>query len=102
VAAHGAWLTANTERTQAEVDALAGGADPGDRSVSDRALLAFARKVAAAPYRTTERDIDTLRAAGFDERTIVEALTVVALSGWMNGYAASLGLEAGDSTGTVA
>ncbi|HVR32646.1 MAG TPA: carboxymuconolactone decarboxylase family protein [Acidimicrobiia bacterium] len=101
VAAHGGWLTANAGMTRAEVDGLAGG-DPGGRSDPDRVLLAFARKVTAAPYRTVATDIDTLREAGFDERTIVEALTVVALSGWMNGYAASLGLDAGDSTGTAA
>jgi alkylhydroperoxidase family enzyme len=44
-----------------------------------------------------EGDIESLRRAGFDERTIIEALTVVSLSGWMNGYALALGLDQNDA-----
>lgn len=101
LAAHGRWLTAHARMAPSEVEALGQGADLARHSESDRILLEFARKVAAAPYRTLERDVEALRTAGFDERTIVETLTVVSLSGWMNGYAAALGLDAGDVSSTI-
>lgn len=92
-AAHGAWLIEHTPMTEHEVESLARGEDLASHSASDRVLLAFSRKVAAAAYRTVERDIETLRDAGFDTPEIIETLTVVCLSGWMNGYAAALGLD---------
>ena len=66
-------------------------------SDSERVLLAVCRKVAAAAYRTVTADIDRLTEAGWGTQEIVEALTVVALSGWMNGIASAVGLDAGDA-----
>ena len=92
-AAHGRWLIEHAGMDALEVEALARGEDLSRHSAAEHALLAFARQVAAAAYRTVERDIETLRGAGFDTPEIVEALTVVGLSGWMNGYADALGLD---------
>jgi len=102
LAAHGGWLIEHTGLAPSEVESLARGEDLTRQSESQRALLAFARKVAGAAYRTVEQDIETLRGAGFDTPTIVEALTVVSLSGWMNGYADALGLDAAEVVGKVA
>jgi uncharacterized peroxidase-related enzyme len=101
LAAHGGWLIEHAQLSPANLESLARGEDLGRHSHSERALLAFARKVAAAPYRTVERDIETLRAAGLDTPEIVEALTVVSLSGWMNGYADALGLNETDAVEAV-
>ena len=98
-AAHGAWLVEHAGWTVNEVESLARGEELARHSASERALLAFARKVAAAAYRTVERDIEMMREAGFATPEIVEALTVVSLSGWMNGYAEALGLEDTDVSG---
>ncbi len=92
-AAHGKWLIENAELTQAEVDSLIRGEDLHRHDELERAVLSFSRKVAAAPYKTIPEDIETLRSVGLQERGIVEILAVVSLSGWMNGYAQSLGLN---------
>lgn len=96
VAAHSRRLISGGS-TPDEVQRLAQGEPLAIHSEADQALLSFARKVAAAPYKTVEGDIESLRRAGFDERTIIEALTVVSLSGWMNGYALALGLDQNDA-----
>jgi len=87
------WLTEHAGMAPSEVDALGRGEDLEYQSPAERALLAFARKVAATPFRTVASDVDALQTADCDELTIVEVLTVVSLSGWMNGYADALGLE---------
>jgi uncharacterized peroxidase-related enzyme len=101
-AAHGTWLVEHVEMTNLEVESLARGEDLVRHTASCHVLLAFARKVAAAPYRTVDSDIEALREAGFDTPEIIEALTVVGLSGWMNGYADALGLDATDVSAKAA
>jgi len=93
VAAHGRWLVANTDMSGTDVAALL--RLEAVRGVSDRAraLLAYTRKVAAAPYKIVAADLDDLYEVGWTQPEIVEALTVVSLSGWMNSYANSLGLQ---------
>ena len=101
-AAHGSWLIEHAGLNDLAVESLARGEGLGGHSAAEHALLAFSRKVAAAAYRTVERDIETLRGAGFDTPEIVEALTVVGLSGWMNGYADALGLDDTDVSARAA
>jgi uncharacterized peroxidase-related enzyme len=91
--AHGDWLMEHTDLTRAEVDLLIRGDDLSRHNELERGVLAFSRKVSAAPYRTIPADIEALRSVGLEERGIVETLAVVSLSGWMNGYAQSLGLN---------
>jgi uncharacterized peroxidase-related enzyme len=91
--AHGKWLVENADLTRAEVDSLIRGNDLLRHNELERAVLSFSRKVAAAPYKTIPADVETLRSVGLEERGIVEILAVVSLSGWMNGYAQSLGLN---------
>lgn len=98
VAAHGDWLIGRGGMRRADVTALQEGADPASASVAERRLLEVCRKVAAAPYRTVPDDMDRLEEVGWSREAIVEALTVVALSGWMNGIAAAVGLGADDAS----
>ena len=95
VAGHGEWLLGSGGLTPDAVAALEAGEDPTSASAPERILLDVCRKVAAAAYRTVAADIDRLEEAGWSRQEIVEALTVVALSGWMNGIANALNL--GDS-----
>ncbi len=101
VAAHGAWLAGPGAIDDGDVAAMRAGEDPVSASAAERTLLDVCRKVAAAAYRTVTSDIDRLEAAGWGRQEIVEALTVVALSGWMNGIASALGLDAGDAAMAV-
>lgn len=96
---HGQWLREHTELSEADVDSLIRGENLTLHTEAERQVLAFGRKVAAAPYRTVSDDIAQLRAAGFDEPEIVEIMTVISLSGWMNGYAAAVGLTVDDVNG---
>lgn len=96
VAAHGEWLSGPGGMDRADVAAMQGGDDPASATIPERALLEVCRKVAAAPYRTVRADIDHLEEAGWSREAIVEALTVVALSGWMNGIAGAVGLDGRD------
>lgn len=59
----------------------------------DRAALAFAGTVAQDPSRVTDADVDALRDAGFDDRQILEVVTVVALFMFYNTFKSTLGLE---------
>ena len=93
VAAHGRWLVTNTDMSGTDVEAIQGGEDLPAVSFRDRALLTYTRKVAAAPYKIVTADLDELHAVGWSESEIVEALSVVSLSGWMNSYANSLRLQ---------
>jgi uncharacterized peroxidase-related enzyme len=59
----------------------------------DLALIAFIRKLCREPHKTVDADIDTLRANGWSEHEIVEALTVNMISAFTNTMAMALHLE---------
>lgn len=54
------------------------GDDDAGLSARDRALAAWARKVAANPNATTAQDVEVLRAAGLSDREIFEATAFIA------------------------
>lgn len=62
--------------------------DPGER-----AALAFAEAAARDSNRVTDDDVGALRDAGFDDREILEVVTVVALFMFYNTFTSTLGLE---------
>ncbi len=55
-------------------------------------LLRFCRKVTETAYKTVQSDIDALRAVGWTNGQIVEAVTMISLSGYMSVMAAAGGL----------
>jgi uncharacterized peroxidase-related enzyme len=101
VAAHGEWLAEHGSESPADVAALQQADDQASATERERALFAFCRKVAEAPYKTVRSDIDGLLQVGWDLPEIVEALTVISLSGWMNSLANSLNIG-GEAAGSAA
>ena len=54
------------------------------------ALIAFARKMALEPYKSVESDVSALHAAGWANEDLVEALSVISLSAYLDTLCLSL------------
>jgi uncharacterized peroxidase-related enzyme len=61
-------------------------------SPQDRAMLDFVAKVTAHADRTTPADLDRLRAAGFDDRGILQITLIAAWFNYVNRVADALGV----------
>lgn len=59
----------------------------------DRALCAFAERLTLAPARTSEKDVADLRAAGFDDLAIHDAIQVVSYFNYINRVADAVHVE---------
>ena len=59
----------------------------------DRALLDYALKLTRAPSEMSERDVDNLRRAGFDDRGIHDACAITGYFAFVNRIADGLGVE---------
>jgi len=81
--------------TEEIVEALARG-DLSAAPVTDaeRLLLALVEKVTRHAYRTTDEDIEGLRAAGWTDPQIAEAVYVTALFAFFNRVADAFGITA--------
>jgi uncharacterized peroxidase-related enzyme len=73
-----AWGRKLTDAAGVEVVRAVLTGDDGPLDDRQRALATWARKVAGAAVRTTEADVEALRAAGFDETQIVAVTVFVA------------------------
>ena len=65
-------------------------------SPKDRALVTFAHTLTLRPSDVREADLDKLRAHGFDERGIHDAVQVIALFAYYNRVAEGLGVRPSD------
>lgn len=83
-------LAGRTEAEQSAINALDFGAL---EAPADRAALAFAEKAARTPHQVTDADVEALREAGFDDRGVLEIVTVVGLFMFYNTFVTVLGLE---------
>lgn len=63
---------------------------------ADRALLTFAVKLTAAPATMTEDDVSGLRAEGFDDRAVSDAVQIVSYFNYINRVADGLGVDLED------
>ena len=63
---------------------------------ADRALLAFAVKLTAAPATMSEDDVAALRAHGFDDRAVSDAVQIVSYFNYINRVADGLGVDLED------
>lgn len=63
---------------------------------ADRALCEFAAKLTSDQHRMTPADLDRLRAQGFDERAIHDAVQVIAYFNYITRVADALGVERED------
>lgn len=62
----------------------------------DAALCAFAEKLTLQPGQMLPADLDELRAQGFDDRAIHDAVQVIGYFNYINRVASSLGVESDD------
>lgn len=63
---------------------------------ADRALLSWARRAATEPATTAEGDVAGLRAAGLDDRAILDAVLTVSYFSFVNRIVLLLGVELED------
>jgi uncharacterized peroxidase-related enzyme len=67
-----------------------------DLSQQDRAMLDYAVKLTACPRAVDVRDVDALRAVGFDDTGILDICQVVSYYNYVNRLADGLGVELED------
>jgi alkylhydroperoxidase family enzyme len=65
-------------------------------SIAERALLDYAELITRAAYRSTGEDVQKLRAAGWKEEQIAEAVYVIALFAFFNRVADAFGVPSQD------
>lgn len=65
-------------------------------SDADRALMAFAVDLTKTPGAMRREHVDTLRAAGFDDRAISDAVQVISYFNYINRVADGLGVDLED------
>ncbi len=70
-------------------------AEGPEPSSAEAVLLAFCRKVTETAYKTVQRDMDILQASGWANGQIVEAVTMISLSGYLSVMGAVGGLPQG-------
>jgi uncharacterized peroxidase-related enzyme len=63
-----------------------------DLSAADRAMLDFAVRLTTEPARMTADDLQKLRAAGFDDRAILQITLIAAWFNYINRVADALGV----------
>jgi uncharacterized peroxidase-related enzyme len=61
-------------------------------SSADRAMLSFADKLTRTPGAMTREDAEALRAAGFDERGLLDIVLVTSFFNYVNRVADALGI----------
>jgi len=75
------------------IDALGRGVISAQLSEADAALLRWARQGADAPHASEARQIEALRALGFDDRSILDATLTVAYFSFVNRLVLLLGVD---------
>ena len=63
-----------------------------DLSAADRAMLDFAVRLTTQPARMTPEDVGRLRAAGFDDRAVLQITLIAAWFNYINRVADALGV----------
>jgi uncharacterized peroxidase-related enzyme len=83
------------ERGAALVESLSVGDPQGtpDLSDADRAMLAFALKLAREPWSMKREDTEALRAAGFDDTAIHDIVQITGFFSYYNRLADGLGID---------
>ena len=70
-----------------------------DLDAADRQMLDFATKLTKEPATMEQRDVDALRAVGFDDRAVHDIVLVTGYFAFVNRVADGLGVELEDSRG---
>ncbi len=79
-------------------DALAQGA-PAPLDAREAAIIDYATKLAVSPQDMTRRDVDALRAAGLDDRAILDLAQCIGYFCYVNRIVTGLGVELGADEG---
>lgn len=64
-----------------------------DLTPADRAMLDYATKLTREPWKTTQGDVETLRAHGFDDVAVHDIAQVTALFNYYTRLADGLGVD---------
>jgi alkylhydroperoxidase family enzyme len=72
---------------------MRGDLDAAGLSEPERLLLEFARKITFEAYKITRADTDPLRAAGWSEEQLAEAVYIGAMFAFFNRVADAFGIE---------
>ena len=86
----------DTAQADALVHAVARDWRSAPLTQADRALCAFAAKLTHNPGKMEPADLDALRAEGFDDRAIHDAVQVIGYFNYINRVADALGVEPED------
>ena len=90
VGSHSRYLVLEAGMTREQVERARLGEDEQSLTPTQKLLIDFSRRVAKDPIKVSKKDIDELRAAGLDDRLIVEAVAVVAASAFLNTFTDTL------------
>ena len=63
---------------------------------ASEALCGYAEKLSTSPAASGQNDLDRLRAAGFDDRAILDATQVISYFNYINRIADGLGVDRED------
>jgi alkylhydroperoxidase family enzyme len=75
---------------------LQGKLDEAGLTSAERALLEYVELITRTAYRSTSEDVEKLRAAGWKEEQIAEAVYVTALFAFFNRVADAFGIPSQD------
>ncbi len=86
----------------AVLDQLLAGIEEANVAPGLKPLLRYLRKLNAAPAEIARADVDAVLAAGWDERTLIQATSVCGLFNLMNRIVEGLGIEADPKVAAMA
>ncbi len=89
---HGAGLRRITH-DDTLVQGITGDPDGAELPVRERALVDYALKLTRTPWKVEESELGPLRAAGLDDRAILDLVMIVAYYAYVNRLADGLGVE---------
>ena len=90
---HSRFLVREFGFTEEEVVQLREHPDDAGRDPAERVAAEFVRKISTEPYKTTDKDIQALTAAGYSTEQIVEITAVAAVAGFTTTIASAMRLE---------
>ncbi len=76
-----------------KVDAVLRDAEHPSVSPNERALFTFVRKAGTSSWKVTREDLDALRALGWDDDALYDAISVIALFKFYNTWIDSTGVR---------
>ncbi|MCG8545129.1 MAG: peroxidase-related enzyme, partial [Alphaproteobacteria bacterium] len=91
------WTLAALDIDLKLIEAAEAGPDSGDVDEKLRPVLRLATKLTRTPGDMNQADIDDLRAAGWSDQAIEDAINVIALFNYVNRLVDAFGIEADDA-----